>query len=213
MAGGVLGAAWIQATPVWVAAGAAIYGLSTWRRQLSGQRRLRHAEKALAAGGEAFAVIRAVRSRLIDIPRENAGDPVASRAARIKIIDARLKRAWTAWRRFQKHYILSSLFSQPDASRTSVAKEVWACLFDLQDHAESVFTDWGDFPDAVSRDEWMRSRNGFFGVTTPPGGVDPIEQRLQKAEAALEAELRPVLTPGPGWCRFRIGERRGSKSG
>ena len=213
MAGGVLGAAWIQATPVWVAAGAAIYGLSTWRRQLSGQRRLRHAEKALATGAEAFAVIRAVRSRLMDILAENAGDPGARRAARLKIMDTRFASAWTAWRRFQKHYILSSLFTRPDVSRTSVAVEMWGCLFDLQDHAERVFTDWGDFPDAVSRDEWIKSRSAFYGVTTPPGGVDPIEQRLRTAEAALETELRHVLTPGPSWFPFKIGGRKGPKSG
>ena len=59
----------------------------------------------------------------------------------------------------------------------------------------------------------MKSRNAFYGVTTPPGGVDPIEQRLQTAEAALEAELRHVLTPGPRWFRFKFWGRQGPKSG
>ena len=202
MAGGVIHAAWVQAVPVWLAAGAGIYGLSTWRRQWRGQRQLEHAEKALAAGAEAFASVRAVRTRLSQIPAEDLHNFAKRRAATLEITNKRLERAWSAWRRFQEHYVLAGLFSAQGASRPNVSREVADCLYDLQDHAEVVFTELGDSSDPAYGGEVVSARKAFYGVTTPPGGLDPIEERLRKAEAALEAELKPVLNPPSGWARL-----------
>lgn len=203
MAGGVIHAAWVQAAPVWLAAGAAIYGLSTWRRQLRGQRQLEHAEKALAAGPEAFGAIRAMRNRLSSIPPEQADDRAKRRAALLSLMNNRLATAWAAWRRLNEHYALAGLYAGPDPSRPNVSRVVADCLYDLQDHAEVFFTDWGDNDNPAYRQEIAEARKGFYGVTTPLGGSDPIEERLQAAEAALEAELRPILNPQSGWAGAR----------
>jgi hypothetical protein len=58
----VIWAAPIQAAPIACAAVAGFEGLTTWRKQLREGRRVKHAEKALAAAGWMSAAIRAARS-------------------------------------------------------------------------------------------------------------------------------------------------------
>lgn len=208
MAGGVIGAAWVQAIPTWAIAVAGIYGLSTWQRQQRGERHLKHAEKALAAGAEAFASVRAVRTRLIEIPVEESHDAAKRRAATLGVVNRRFERAWASWRRFQEHYLLAGLFSAQNASRPDLSREVADCLYNLQNHAEQVFTDWGDDRDLARREEIIKERMAFYGVTNPLGGLDPIEGRLQKAEAALQAELRPILNQPSPWSKVATAAKR-----
>lgn len=65
---------------MWTAAGAGIYGLSSWHRQRRGERLLKYAERALGSGQEAFMLIRQVRSQMISIPEEEASNPVRRKA-------------------------------------------------------------------------------------------------------------------------------------
>jgi len=203
MAGGVIHAAWVQAIPVWVAAGAAIFGLSTWRKQQRGQRQLEHAEKALAAGREAVALVRVARGGLVQIPPEKAGGLETRRAAVRDIISERLDRAWNAWRRFQEHYELVKLFALADAGRLNVSKEIADCLSDLSGSARLMFWLEDQQPENLAeRQQLADFRAEFFG-SRDPQTPDPVEQRLCRAEAALDVELRPILRPASWTDRLR----------
>jgi len=206
MAGGVIFAAWVQAAPIWVTAGAALVGLNAWRQQLRGQRQLEHAEKALAAGQEAFVIIRAVRGRFSKFAIEDTSDHAKQQAAYESMIAQRLDRAWDAWRKFADHYLLASLFTKTSSEHINVASALANCLSDLAGHAEMVFL-YSRYTHDDPRDDSLREsligfRRSFYG--DPQSGLlDAIETRLCEAEKALDAELRPILTPPTLWERVR----------
>ena len=139
MAGGVITAAWVQAAPIWATAIVAGLGLNTWRQQLRGERQLKHAEKALAAGQEVFVLMRAIRGHFSKYDPEDMTDESKKEAAYKKMISERFERAWTAWRKFADHYFLVRLFGTPNSARADIAKELESCLSDLMYNAEMMF--------------------------------------------------------------------------
>ena len=202
MAGGVITAAWIQAAPVWVGGAVAVYGLSTWRRQLRGQRQLEHAEKALAIGAETFAAVRAVRSRYQKLPSSTPNDAFARREATLTLINRRFEQAWDVFHRFQGHYALAWHYTLSNESELYVSKEVAYCLFTLQNLAEEIFTDWGDSNDPVYASALVAARLSFYGHPVQ-GHVDEIEGRLTTAEGALALQLNIVLKPASSSKRVK----------
>lgn len=189
MAGGVMMAAWIQAVPVWVAAGVGIYGLTTWRRQLRGERHLEHAELALASARQTITLIRDARSRFS--PRtERFPTPDARLYASRQNIGDRLERAWAAWRDFQSHYVLASMFAKPAKDRMDVATELADCLRKLSIHAEVMFIyDW-DKADVPNQTGAAGRHAGEFYAPLEP---DQIELRLRDAQRLLSEQLEPVI--------------------
>lgn len=72
------------------------------------------------------------------------------------------------------------------------ASEVGACLHELTEHARMMWA----FEGIGDRDANLREREAFYGpAVILPFSLqldDPIEDRLKKAEQALQNELRPV---------------------
>lgn len=185
-------AAAIQAIPV---AGAALVGwrgLSTWRTQLREGRRIEHAEKALATAAPMFGAIRVARSQFATLPATDAADPAELRAALRRDIEERLNRAWGAFENFQERYVLAGLYDHKAKRQMDVAGEVGACLLDLSRHARMMLV----YEDIGERELTAKERAAFYGSTNPLSTQDDsIEDRLKRAEQALQDELRPILTP------------------
>lgn len=190
-------AAIIQAVPVVGAAVVGFSGLNTWRKQLREGRQVKHAEKALAAAGQMFPSIRAARSPLSQFSEEEYDNHSKLYAAKRRIAAERLNLAWGAWQKFQEHYALAGLFTDPHKSRLDIAHEVSDCIFILQDHAETIL-ELEEEDNEAARQDLIKARKALYGR---PLESDPIEKRLCEAEAALQAELRPILLPKAGWLK------------
>lgn len=193
MAGGVIRAAWIQAAPVAVAAGVAIYGLGTWREQARDERRLRHAERAMVSGTEAIELVRAIRFRFSNLSREDAGDGVHRAEEYRRVVTRRIEKAGDAYMNFRKHYIAVRLFSPKDSALIDVASEMFGCINELAIHADGVFfLEKESQTSAAARSELVEERKSLLG-SSDPLAPDPIEVRLRTADSAMKAELTPVL--------------------
>ncbi len=90
MAGGVIAAAWVQAFPLWGAAGVAAFSINRWRKELREKRHVEIAERCLIAGKEAVAAIRRARERVHLLPEDAAESPKTRRAALEKVRGDRL---------------------------------------------------------------------------------------------------------------------------
>jgi hypothetical protein len=205
-------AALIQALPVICAAYVGYRSLNTWQKQLREDRHVEHVEKALAAASEMFPAIRAARSPRSQISEEDYADDKRRILASQRIRVDRLTRAWDAWRRFQDHYGLARLFTDPAKPQLDVGSEVADCIYALQGHLDLVFywyDQWFDFKeDTAAHREAMRELAAFYGKPFPdrsfagqPASLDSIEERLRIAENALQAELRPILLLKPWFAK------------
>ena len=186
-------AAIIQAVPILAAAGVGWRGLSTWRTQLREGRQVEHAEQALAAAVPMFRTIRFARSRWSQLPEEDAVDPTIRDAALRQMTRERLGHAWSAYVHFEERYALAGLYSDRTERQLDVAAEIGRCLSALEWHAKSMWL----FEDVGDKEQSVKARTAFYGYANPlqQAAPDDIEERLLKAEQALQAELGPILLP------------------
>ena len=197
MAGGVITAAWVQSVPVWIAAGAGIYGLTSWREQRRGERLLKHAEKALGTGRETVMLVRAIRSKMYSIPEEEASDPVRRRAFKLQLTSEAVERAQTSWVQFNRHYSSARMFTAVSDTAPYPPEEIYRCMVDLWVTYRNIddLESYGD--EAHFRDEIVEARQRFLGRTLP-GKPDVIGDRLAQAEKVMERELEVILRPPTG---------------
>jgi hypothetical protein len=127
---------------------------------------------------------------------EDASDPIRRELAYQQLIIERLNRAWTAWTKFADDYFLANLFQNPNSARSDVAAELADCISSLESNAEMMFIYQGyvkDSPgDTTFRADLIKFRQAFYGVSQQ-GSSDEIGTRLDKSEAELEAQMRPIL--------------------
>ena len=216
MAGGVMTAAWIQAVPVWTASLIAVVGLTGWRRQRRGERLLKHAEKALGAGRETVMLVRAIRSRMYSMPKEEADDLQRRRKFKLEMTFQAVERARISCVRFNKYYSAAWMFKSVTENAIYPPSEVYECMTELWTAYMNIH-DLEEFGDNERfRDELVKARDRFFGRSRADQR-DEIGDQLSNAEREMEKELKLILLPvGPldaakshlmrvtAWCRSKL---------
>ena len=197
MAGGVITAAWVQAFPVWVAGIVGLIGLNTWKRQQRGQRQLEHAERALASGHELFTFIRIVRDRHYKIADLDWSDVIQRANAMKDARTERLDRARTAWQDFQGHYTLTVFYA--GTPNYDVSEQTWLIISFLSSLSELLCMQEVDTHEPVASARRAVSFRSRLFTASEPEDVDDIRDQLAAAEAALMAQLSPILKPKPWW--------------
>jgi hypothetical protein len=212
LANGVLTAAWIQAVgtflPTSILAGAAIYGLIGWRRQLLEQRRIERAEVCLTAADDVVKAIRSARSHVI-LGSEDVTDAGSMDNAVAAFEDHEIAKALDAFRVFHPAYRRASFFIEMPSPDTD--RELGDCLNELIQalrmtrwwekqggRAVSRNSDNPEPPDWQARQNAAEHRGVFLGLPentdpTKPLPVDPIELRIRASMNALEDTLLPIM--------------------
>lgn len=192
----VITAAWVQAAPVWVAGVVALVTLGNWKKQQRGQRKLEHAERALASGREMFSLIKLISHDTQVIIRDDHGDwgDVTEEVRNI----SRLRRknidsAWSSWQPFQAYYTLSVFYStniffnvsQESAEILTQIKSLKRILIKKDEPPLKAFPN----PDGTPR--LRHSMTVKYKIEE----VNNIAERVARAELALIEQLSPILSP------------------
>lgn len=183
--------------PTAVLAGAAIFGLRSWRQQLIGSRAVDRAEACLVAAHEVVDLIRASRSSLIRVAEEDTSTPERMRTTANAIREASLARAWESWTRFAAEYRRAGFFirlPEKDAS-----EEIAAILTELSGLARLIATYEPRENDETSygpgfRHQLVGYRARFLGdkLDGPCDTNDPIDVRLRSTLISVENVMLPV---------------------
>ena len=170
----------------------AIYGISSWRREFIGRRRIELAEKALALFYEAKDVIGAIRNPLGHIKEGSSREPSPGETAEMK---ENLDRAFVASERCNKHIRLFSRIrslryrfvavfgvakSKPFGDLLHTIKELRDAA---QDNVEQVRASY------VDPEERKRLRSIMWWRESE----DPMEPKLNAAIKGIEDVCEPIL--------------------